>query len=160
MSLLAGARLFVRVGVDFENGLMPRLEESLPQLRIIDSRRASPCGPSTPRPTRKRPTKGTPARGPTPRLDGPPAGAAAGAHDPRRLIGLDPEGRESYERGYAALTAELEALHAEIAGPGALPGRELFVFHPAFGYFADAYGLRQVAVETGGKEPAPGSSPP
>jgi zinc transport system substrate-binding protein len=32
-------------------------------------------------------------------------------------------------------------------------GRELFVFHPAYGYLASRYGLRQVAVEVGGKRP-------
>ena len=31
----------------------------------------------------------------------------------------------------------------------------MFVFHPAFGYFADDYQLKQVAIETGGKEPTP-----
>ncbi len=35
-----------------------------------------------------------------------------------------------------------------------LRGRTLFVFHPAYGYFCDAYGLNQVAIETGGKEPS------
>ena len=29
------------------------------------------------------------------------------------------------------------------------------VFHPAWGYFADAYGLRQVPIEIEGKEPKP-----
>ena len=29
----------------------------------------------------------------------------------------------------------------------------MYVFHPSYGYFADAYGLRQIAVEMGGKEP-------
>jgi zinc transport system substrate-binding protein len=28
------------------------------------------------------------------------------------------------------------------------------VYHPAFGYFADAYGLKQVPVEVEGKEPS------
>jgi len=28
------------------------------------------------------------------------------------------------------------------------------VFHPAFGYFADAYGLREVSIESEGKEPS------
>jgi len=32
-------------------------------------------------------------------------------------------------------------------------GREFFVFHPAFGYFADRYGLKQTAVEYQGKAP-------
>ena len=29
------------------------------------------------------------------------------------------------------------------------------MFHPAFGYFADAYGLKQKSVETEGKAPTP-----
>lgn len=29
------------------------------------------------------------------------------------------------------------------------------VFHPAWGYFARAYGLQQIAVEVEGKEPGP-----
>ena len=34
-------------------------------------------------------------------------------------------------------------------------GEEFFVFHPAFGYFGDAYGIEQVAVEVNGNEPTP-----
>ena len=29
------------------------------------------------------------------------------------------------------------------------------VFHPAYGYFLKAYGLKQKAVESGGKDPGP-----
>jgi zinc transport system substrate-binding protein len=36
-----------------------------------------------------------------------------------------------------------------------LEGRNLFVYHPSFGYFLDEFGIRQEAVETGGKEPGP-----
>ncbi|HPE46646.1 MAG TPA: zinc ABC transporter substrate-binding protein, partial [Deltaproteobacteria bacterium] len=31
---------------------------------------------------------------------------------------------------------------------------KIYVFHPAFGYLADAYGFSQVSVEAGGKEPS------
>ena len=34
-------------------------------------------------------------------------------------------------------------------------GATFFVYHPAFGYFADAYGLYQEPVETGGQSPTP-----
>jgi zinc transport system substrate-binding protein len=34
-------------------------------------------------------------------------------------------------------------------------GRAFFVFHPAFGYFAEAYGLIQMPVELEGKSPSP-----
>ncbi len=32
---------------------------------------------------------------------------------------------------------------------------KFIVFHPAWGYFAEAYGLEQVPVEIEGKEPKP-----
>ena len=36
-----------------------------------------------------------------------------------------------------------------------LRGEKILVFHPAFGYFADEFGLVQEAIETGGNEPSP-----
>jgi zinc transport system substrate-binding protein len=34
-------------------------------------------------------------------------------------------------------------------------GLQFIVFHPAWGYFAHAYGLKQVPIEIEGKEPKP-----
>ncbi len=34
-------------------------------------------------------------------------------------------------------------------------GQKMLVFHPAFGYFADRFGLKQIPIEIAGKEPAP-----
>jgi zinc transport system substrate-binding protein len=36
-----------------------------------------------------------------------------------------------------------------------LKGTTIFVYHPAFGYFLDRYGLRQETVEIRGKQPSP-----
>jgi zinc transport system substrate-binding protein len=36
-----------------------------------------------------------------------------------------------------------------------LKGQRVYVYHPAFGYFLDEFGIIQEAVETGGKEPNP-----
>ena len=66
-----------------------------------------------------------------------------------------PAHAEEFRRNAVALTAELDALDAKIAAALApVKGRTFFVFHPAFGYFAAAYGLNQQAVETGGKSPS------
>ncbi len=74
----------------------------------------------------------------------------------RELVRLDPEGSEQYEQNLLALDAELDRLDATISRIlKPLAGSELLVYHPAFGYLADAYGLRQVAIETEGKEPGP-----
>ncbi len=66
-----------------------------------------------------------------------------------------PAHAEAFGRNAAKLLTRLNTLDARIATAMApLKGRKFFVFHPAFGYFAAAYGLRQEAVETGGKSPS------
>jgi zinc transport system substrate-binding protein len=47
------------------------------------------------------------------------------------------------------LDTELKALFA------GRKGEQFMVFHPSWGYFAEAYGLVQVPVEIEGKEPKP-----
>ena len=72
----------------------------------------------------------------------------------RRLSALDPEGSGGYERRTAALSRRLLELDQELRRRlTPVQGRAFFVFHPTWGYFADDYGLRQIAVEIEGKEP-------
>jgi zinc transport system substrate-binding protein len=72
------------------------------------------------------------------------------------LGSMDPAGAERYRANRDAAVAELCALRAELAARLApLKGARLYVYHPAFGYFADEFGLQQVAVELAGKEPTP-----
>jgi zinc transport system substrate-binding protein len=60
-----------------------------------------------------------------------------------------------FRQNAAALKNELAALDRELAEVlRPLKGRTFFVFHPAFGYFASEYGLKQQAVEVGGKTPS------
>lgn len=69
------------------------------------------------------------------------------------LIELDPDGKEFYVKNLAVLKEKLSALDAEIAGQLApFAGKSFFVYHPAFGYFADAYKLKQRAIELNGRE--------
>ncbi len=68
---------------------------------------------------------------------------------------LAPEHREDLKRNLAALEARLDAADEAICEElGPYSGRAMVVFHPAWGYFADEYGLRQVAIEIEGKEPS------
>ncbi|MEW6251374.1 MAG: zinc ABC transporter substrate-binding protein [Planctomycetota bacterium] len=71
------------------------------------------------------------------------------------LIAADPPNAEDYRRNLAAFSTDLDRLHQQTSAALApLRGKAVYVFHPAFGYFTDAYGLRQVPVEMGGKEPS------
>ena len=38
LSWLARANVFFRIGVDFETGMVPRIRESMPRVRIVDLR--------------------------------------------------------------------------------------------------------------------------
>jgi manganese/iron transport system substrate-binding protein len=65
------------------------------------------------------------------------------------LSALDPEHAEIYRANAAAYTLELENLDAWIvAEVAAIPeaNRRLVTNHPAFGYFADRYGLEQLGA--------------
>jgi zinc transport system substrate-binding protein len=70
------------------------------------------------------------------------------------LIRIDPSHKDQYERNLKDLQTELDAIHEQLEKALApVKGKSFFVFHPAYGYFGDAYGLKQVPVQIGGKEP-------
>lgn len=69
---------------------------------------------------------------------------------------LDPVNIELFEENAADLKAELQSLDQDIAALLAGSGVEAFlVYHPAWGHFARAYGLKQISIEAEGKEPGP-----
>ncbi|WP_167506078.1 metal ABC transporter solute-binding protein, Zn/Mn family [Desulfosediminicola flagellatus] len=72
------------------------------------------------------------------------------------LAQVDTANRSVYSANLADVKAELLLLHKENSKKLApYSGNSFYVFHPSFGYFASAYGLKQEAVETGGKSPGP-----
>ena len=69
---------------------------------------------------------------------------------------IDPAHRTAYAANYRAFLLELADLDLELNGIFAgKHGQEFMVFHPAWGYFAHTYGLRQIPVEIEGKSPKP-----
>ena len=72
------------------------------------------------------------------------------------LISADPAGAEYYRKNFALLRDRLSKIDEKISSSlEPYRGRTFFVYHPAFGYFADAYGLKQRAIELNGREAAP-----
>ena len=68
------------------------------------------------------------------------------------LIAQDPANREEYRRNLLAFLREIDTLDQEIRHAlSASKGYAFMVFHPAWGYFADEYGLTQLAIEEEGK---------
>lgn len=69
----------------------------------------------------------------------------------------DPGHAAEYRRNLSTFLAEIDALDRKIrVDLAAGTTRRFMVYHPAWGYFARQYGLEQVAIETGGREPSAG----
>ncbi len=73
------------------------------------------------------------------------------------LVAKDKVNSDYYKSNYEKFLAKIDATDKEIKKIlGTLPkGTKFMVFHPAWGYFAKEYGLEQIAIEAGGKEPKP-----
>jgi zinc transport system substrate-binding protein len=73
------------------------------------------------------------------------------------LLKIAPEHKALFEANYRKFIHELVDLDLRIMNrfKGKAQGSRFLVYHPAWGYFARAYGLKQVPVELEGKEPAP-----
>jgi zinc transport system substrate-binding protein len=68
---------------------------------------------------------------------------------------IDPAHEHDYQQNLAVLVERLDAVDGRIRHMlDPYRGRTFYVFHPGFAYFADAYGLKQKAVEAGGRTPA------
>ena len=72
------------------------------------------------------------------------------------LIKQDPSHADEFKKNLKEVEKELDQLKIELDHAMAdTKGNTFYVYHPAFGYFAKAYGLTQKAVEVGGKNPTP-----
>jgi zinc transport system substrate-binding protein len=75
------------------------------------------------------------------------------------LTAVDPRHAAEYQANLRSFLAEIDALDREIRallGPAGSTGpvRRFLVYHPSWGYFAQEYGLGQIAIEAEGKEPS------
>jgi zinc transport system substrate-binding protein len=148
---LQAAGLLVTAGVPFELGLMPKIKgmKDGPTL----------CGPEA--------QPGHDHHGDDhhhhhhdeldPHFWLDPLATAAHAETIRdALMRLDPDHAESYARNFAMVQTLLRKLDEDMGQIlSACSGQAFFVFHPAYGHLARRFGLEQVAVETGGKDPGP-----
>jgi len=72
------------------------------------------------------------------------------------LSSVDPPHADEFKTNYRTFKDELDGVHARLKNIlEPYRGRSFIVFHPAFGYFADTYGLVQVPIEIEGKSPTP-----
>ena len=155
---LSKAQVYFRIGVSFENSIIPVIINTMKNVKVIDTRKDIQLRKIT-----EHHHDGLAEEddhheeGSDPHIWMSPPLVKIQAKTIRdTLITLDPNSKTYYEDNYKSFAEDLDNLDKYIRQVFApLKGHEFFVFHPAYGYFADAYGLKQVAVESGGKEPNP-----
>jgi zinc transport system substrate-binding protein len=160
MAALANARLYFAVGVPFEKVLLEKIRAANPKLRVVHTDHGIPKIPMVDHPHDQGEKEGSDEH-------------AHGALDPHiwlspplvkiqtqairaALIESDPSHRAAYEANSQVFLAQIDRLDAELKQTFAgKQGLRFMVFHPAWGYFAQAYGLEQVPIELEGKAPKP-----
>jgi zinc transport system substrate-binding protein len=155
MSDLSRAAAWILSGTEFEIALRPKIENLFPKLTVVDG------------------TAGVVFRSLEEHEDEDEDDHDESGIDRHTWLGLQPAklmaehirdtlcvmdsaNAQSFRRNCDTLIAEMEKTFTELKRDLApLKGKNIFVYHPAFGYFLDEFGIMQRAVETGGKEPTP-----
>ena len=175
MIALSKARIYFAVGIEFETVWLDRFKAVNPAMTVVHTDadiRKFPMKAAHHEPREKEDGAAASSIGdPGPDHDEP---HAHGTTDPHvwlspplaalqsrailyALVKEDPAHRDIYEANYRRLAMEILDLDADIRGRFVGKGKniEFMAFHPAWGYFARAYGLEQIPVEVEGKEPKP-----
>ncbi len=163
MADLGRAALYFRIGVPFENVWMDRISQINPDMKVVDTRDGITLLPMTSHSHDD--DKGKHGK------DGGKKHTGGGLKDPHiwlslRLVKIqsqnicqalmeqDPAGKDFYRNNLQAFLVELDELDMRISRIFQnLENRRFMVFHPAWGYFAHDYGLKQIPIEIEGKEP-------
>ena len=162
ISWLAGAQVFFRTGVGYEPVIMEKIGSQFPDLHVADLRQA----------VRVLPIEGEHHHdhdhGACQACTGPDE-AATDPHiwlDPVRLAAMGemiadelsqarPEQADGFQSRAAAFRQrclKVDAALMELLEPHR--GSSFYIYHPALNYFADRYGLRQVAIAGANQAPS------
>jgi zinc transport system substrate-binding protein len=166
MKSLNDSLVFFSIGVEYETTWISRFQEINPDLKIVDSSDGIERMPfSGDHEHDDHDEEGThqpahDAHDDDERLDphvwlSPANGKIIAANILAALIDIVPDQEAALRSNYEDLIARIDELDADIQTALAdLEQRTFMVFHPAWGYFANAYGLKQIAVQVGGQDPS------
>ncbi len=149
LASLSQCRLYLAQGLPFEKAWLTRFRKSNPGMEIIH------CYEGVERVvlgTSQKQTNGFP----DPHIWlSPPLVEVEARNILQALMEHDPAKAKYYQENYRKFVHEIVDLDIKIQNLylGIGNRNSFLVYHPAWGYFARAYGLRQVVVEKGGKEP-------
>ncbi len=168
---LSKADLYFRIGVPFENGFLHKIESIAQDIKLVDCRKGIHLRQMQAHADEHK------EEGHDHMAEHHDGEDHAGEHhdhtgkDPHiwmnpklvkiqaktileALIAIDPSRKRIYKENYSTLIQDLDHLYTHLVKTLApYKGENLFVFHSSFGYFADAFGMHQIAVEAMGKSP-------
>jgi zinc transport system substrate-binding protein len=151
MTNLAECDVYFRIGVPFENRLLRKLSETIPDLNISNSIEGIRLRQMEVLHNHGEQSRG--AADPHVWLD-PEMARILVDNIYRELCRVDSVHKDKYTENVVKLQGDLDSLNNKIKSIlTPYKGRSFMVFHPILGYFADRYGLMQMAVEVEGKEP-------
>jgi zinc transport system substrate-binding protein len=174
MAALTKAQLYFAIGIEFERARLKKISTANPQMKVIYTDKGIqkiPMSPPHLHDEEKNYEKGR--RHPDAEYGSDDDQQAQGRLDPHiwlspplvmtqartilaALQEVDPAHRFLYEANYEAFSSEIANLDAALRNTFAgKQGLQFIVFHPAWGYFAHTYGLKQIPVEIEGKNPKP-----
>lgn len=148
---LARAKIYFRIGMPLEDAWLKPIGSANPALRVVDFRADIPLLPAADTPKVIADKHGA--------IDphiwtSPPLVKIMAAQIYTALAAVDPAHQAEFEENYQTFIQDLERLdrciRKTLAG---ITHRRFLVFHPAWRYFANTYGLTEIAIEQAGKEP-------
>lgn len=162
MAALSKADAYYRMGVAFETPWLPKICARHPDLKVFDARTNVPLrNMASGQHYEQHAGEHSGERGPHESTGKDP-------HiwlDPQRVMimadgilamiqELDPQHTEEYAANHHRFVSRLKQLDQWLENTLApVKYRKFMVFHPSWGYFAERYGLQQLAVEQEGKSP-------
>jgi len=153
MLKLSQANLYFSMGVPFEKKWLPKIKQLYPKLRFIQTDQ----GIKKRTMHSHRHHHAEEHHIPDPHIWLSPSLAILQARNIyTALIEHFPENRPYFKNNFHQLINRIVELDLELIEILSHARHKAFmVFHPSWGYFADAYGLHQISIETEGKEVKP-----
>ncbi len=164
MIALSESALFFSIGMEYEEAWLPRFEEVNPEMEIINSAKGIERIMETIPDTHDDDDDHDDddendyedELGLDPHVWLTPAnGKIIARNIYEALAAANPENEVVFTANYAVLIEEIETLDNRILEIlSGISQRNFMVYHPAWGYFADAYDLTQLPIQTGGTDPS------
>jgi len=166
MTALSDSEVYFSIGVEFEHAWMDRISSANPEMLIVDLSQGLELLPAIAHEHDEEDLvhdeeeadheESEHGEEIDPHIWTSPAnGAAMAQMIADTLIALDPNHADAYRLNLEEFLADITQLQSEIfATFEGLDSRKFMVFHPAWGYFAQEFGLQQIPVEVAGSEPS------